>query len=113
MTQTLTTPKLSPTDRRYAFVKSCIDPINEHILLVSALKGTGLPLPAEPTLDELKAIANRMTTEGPALGRTAHWKATCDFACREISEAAEAGKLDASFARWAILQGSVYMGYAA
>jgi hypothetical protein len=112
MTQTATPAKLSPTDKRYGIIREITAPINDEATMKVALKDTGIPH-TELTLDEFKAMANRMDKDAYALGRTERWQSACEFARREIRAAEEAGTLDVSFARWAVVQGSVWMTHAA
>lgn len=51
-----------------------------------------------------REAAERIAAEGPALGRTARWREACAWPLAEI----ESG----SPARWAVVQGSVWLGYA-
>lgn len=115
MTQTSTATKLSPTDRRLAFIKSVTAPVGDRDIARFQLKTAGLDQALVPamTVEELTKVAERMDTEGSPLGRTERWVNACAFAITEIDCAKTAGTLDASHAHWAVVQGSVWMGYAA
>jgi hypothetical protein len=89
---------------------------------------TSQSTPATRRFDAIAKIANAVTDTTSAaefavlademvsissLGRTDRWKKACAFAADEIMAAQEAGNLTREHARWAVLQGSVWMGYAA
>jgi len=64
------------------------------------------------TAQEFGELASEMEAAA-TLGRTDRWKAACRFAAQEINEAMAAGTYTREHGRWAVLQGSVWMGYAA
>ncbi|HEX8321657.1 hypothetical protein [Longimicrobium sp.] len=112
MTQTAVAPKLSATDKRMAFIKDCTAAMADHDILAFHSKQAGIEMPAYP-LEKMVEVAQRMSTEGYALGRTDRWRNACEFALTEIRAAEKAGTLDTSLAHWAVFQGSVFMGHGA
>lgn len=113
MTQTLST-KQTPTERRIDFIGACTKPINDRVEAQVLLKALGKEdLLGDLTLEEFTDIAVQMS-QGKHLGRTARWKAACDFAQLEIGMANKMdGTCTRQHARWAVVQGSVYMAHAA
>lgn len=105
MTQT----KLSPTDTRYAFIKEVTTPLEERaeaILLARSACGVEI---GDLGIEDLTEIARKMADHGSDLGRTPRWKTACMFAYAEIT----ANPGNQQHARWAVLQGSIQMGWAA
>jgi hypothetical protein len=113
MTQTLSTKK-TPTERRIDFIGDCTKPINDRVMAQQILAQAGQPnLLGDLTLEEFTEIAVAMS-QGKHLGRTDRWKAACDFAQLEIGMAVKNdGACTRQHARWAVVQGSVYMAHAA
>lgn len=113
MTQT-TAPKLTAADKRFAFLREVTAPLENRAKARLTLQQSGLDPEMIPDLDvdQLTEIAVAMS-QGKHLGRTDRWKNTCHFAETEIDAAKTRGDLDQSFARWAVVQGSVWMAYAA
>ncbi len=89
---------------------------------------TATSTPATRRFDAIAAVNNKITDETTAaelvelademaaaakLGRTDRWKNACAFAATEIAAATDAGTYTREHGRWAVLQGSVWMGYAA
>jgi hypothetical protein len=112
MTQTLApAAKQSPTEKRLDFIAKATKPVNDRALAILAAKSVGMDL-QDLTTAELTEVAEKMV-EGQILGRTDRWKNACAFAAHEIGQAKKSGQLDASFARWAVVQGSVWMCHAA
>lgn len=110
MTQTLAPAKLSPIDKRIDFIKTVTKPVNDRALAMLAAKQVGMDVP-DLTEDEFSNIALKMA-QGDTLGRTERWKNACRWASIEIGTMKLEGKLDASLARWAVVQGSVWMAHA-
>lgn len=104
--------KQTPVEKRIAFIQSVTKPVNDRALVTIAAKQLGQDIP-DLTLEEFQAIAEKMRTEGPAFGKTSRWHNACTWAAYEIAGAEEKGQLDAKFARWAVVQGSVWMAHAA
>jgi hypothetical protein len=107
MTQT----KLSPTDTRLAFIKEVTAPLEERALQILSFREAGVEI-EDFTVEQLTEIAIKMS-QATHLGRTPKWKQACQFAVIEIGQAEKAATLDQSRARWAVLQGSIQMGWAA
>lgn len=105
MTQT----KLSPTDKRLAFIKEVTTPLDEFArAILIARENLGIEIP-DMDFDGLAEIARKMADHGSDLGRTPKWKSACMFAQAEITE----NPGNQQHARWAVLQGSIQMGWAA
>ena len=109
MTQTLI--KQTPVEKRIDFIKTVTKPVNDRALAMIAVKQIGQDIP-DLTLEEFRAVATAMAA-GTVKGQTMRWKTACGWAAIEINEAEAKGQLDASFARWAVVQGSVWMCHAA
>lgn len=107
--------KLTAVEKRSAFIKDCTTPLADVANARATMKLAGLSedLIPELTVDDLRKIAEHMDSEGHALGRTDRWRNACQFARIEIKDAEEMGQLDESLARWAVVQGSVFMAHAA
>lgn len=115
MTQTAA-PKMTAVEKRYAFIREATAPLNDIAKARTALQQAGLDAGLVPDLDvtALTMIALDMRSKGFKLGKTDRWQASCCFAHIEITrQQFSTGSVDQSFARWAVLQGSVFMGHAA
>jgi hypothetical protein len=111
MTQTLIPAKQTPVEKRIDFIKAATKPVNDRALAMITAKQIGQDI-SDLTQEEFVAVAVAMS-QGTHLGRTARWKNACQWAVIEIGQADQKGQLDASFARWAVVQGSVWMAHAA
>lgn len=80
-------------ERRYAWLRDVMEPINEH-----ARAGS------QPSLTDYMRAYMRIRDEGRALGRTARWQAQIDWFQVHVREQ----KLS-----WVVFQGVVFLGYAA
>lgn len=110
MTQTLI--KKTPTQKRLDFIAEVSAPVNDRAKAILAAKAVGIDLP-DLTVGEFVAIADAMA-KGVDLGRTDRWKNACRWAINEITNRTASGEdVDASTARWAVVQASVWMCHAA
>lgn len=110
MTQTLI--KKTPVQKRLDFITEVGAPVNERAKAILAAKRVGMDL-ADLTREEFLAIAAEMA-KGADLGRTDRWKNACRWASNEINNRLIQGEVvDASTARWAVVQASVWMCHAA
>jgi len=103
--------KQTPVEKRIDFIQAVTKPVNDRALGMIAAKAVGQDV-SDLTLEEFTAVAVAMS-QGTHLGRTLRWKNACQWAVIEIGQADAKGQLDASFARWAVVQGSVWMAHAA
>lgn len=106
-TATAAPAKLSPADRRMAHLNGLLADYNAE-LRSFALQGRMY----SPTmgLDYWRAQAAELA-EGAKLGRTVRWKDAVAFAVRHHEEAGD--ELTEELARWAVVQGIIWAGYAA
>jgi hypothetical protein len=110
MTQTLI--KKTPVQKRLDFIAEVGAPVNDRAKVIIAAKAMGQEIP-DLTVEEFRTIADEMA-KGLHLGRTDRWKNACCWAANEISNRIDNGEVvDANTARWAVVQGSVWMCHAA
>lgn len=115
MTQTAA-PKMTAADKRFAFIQAITAPLQDAAKARLVLQQSGMDPDLVPDLgvDALTEIIEKMRTEGPSYGRTTRWHNACTWAAYEIANQDASGEpVDQSFARWAVVQGAVWMGYAA
>lgn len=105
-------PKKTPVQKRLDFIAEVSKPVNNRAKAILAAKSVGIDLP-DLTVEEFVAVADAMT-KGVDLGRTDRWKNACRWAINEITDRTARGEaVDASTARWAVVQATVWMCHAA
>lgn len=104
--------KKTPVEKRIGFITEVTKPVNDRALATIAAKNVGQQI-SDLTAEEFTTVADAMA-KGADLGRTDRWKNACRWAINEITNRTASGEVvDAATARWAVVQGSVWMAHAA